>query len=97
LRVAAVTLAGIALAACEAAPVPAPAPVIEPVAPERVEAFAIAARQVGCTVDPVRHEALHRAGFTDAEMDRLGAELVAEGRARRTVDGVLVIVTEDCV
>ena len=87
-------LAALALAACEAPP-----PLLGPpaVPSERVEAFVIAARQIGCTIDPVEHEAMHRAGFTDAEMGEISGQLLAEGRAQRTTTGALVIVTEDCV
>jgi hypothetical protein len=100
MRLAFVLLAGLALASCDRLPwagAEAPVEAAPPVASERVEAFAFAVERTGCTVDPVSHDALHQAGFSDAELASIGDILVADGRARLTDGGELILQTEDCL
>jgi hypothetical protein len=93
------TIAGLALGACgfRTGPEPVEVTAARTVAPERVDAFTIAVRQLGCTLDFMDHDPMYAAGFTDDEMTSIGLQLVAEGRAHVNEEGDLVLDTEGCV
>jgi hypothetical protein len=95
-RIFALVIGGLGLAACgmlQSEPV-ATGPTVPP---ERVEAFVIAGERMDCSIDPVDHQPLHAAGFSDAELGAIGDQLVTEGRARLTDTGELVLETENCL
>jgi len=90
-------LAGMVLAGCDMLPQSQPVATAPAVAPERADAFVVLVERLNCQVDPVDHEPVHTAGFTDAEISVIGEQLVTEGRARLTDTGDLVLQTEDCL
>ena len=67
------------------------------VAPEREAAFIAVVEGTQCRVDPASHEAVHAAGFTDAEISAIGAELVGDERAELAPDGTLILLTANCL
>jgi hypothetical protein len=88
----ALVLAGLALASC------APQPEAVAIVPaDRELAFVALVEQTACQVDPANHEAVHAAGFSDAEIDAIGQQLIAEGRAELSPTGQLILLTENCL
>jgi hypothetical protein len=89
-------IGAVGLAACAPAPAEMPAPVVE-VPRERVDAFVVLMEKLNCRFDPVDHAQVHTAGFTDDEVQAIGAVLVSEQRADLTDTGELVLLTEGCL
>ena len=91
MKVHGLVLAGLALASCDLQPQEVA------VAPDRQAAFVGLVEQSNCELDPVSHEAVHAAGFSDAEIDAIARQLVSEGQAGVERDGRLVLVTGNCL
>jgi hypothetical protein len=68
-----------------------------PVDPEREAAFIAVVEGTDCRVDPAAHPAVHAAGFSDAEIGSIGAELVSDERAELAPDGTLILMTANCL
>jgi hypothetical protein len=94
MRLTALSLAALALAACDYMP-GASTP---PPSPEREAAFVAMVEGAGCELHQQDNEALlNPAGFSDAEASAISQQLLAEGRAEITPEGNLMLLTENCV
>jgi hypothetical protein len=90
MKLAALILAGLVLASCDTSP-------LDPTPPARQAEFIDLVEGSGCRVDPVDHEWLHTAGFTDEELSAIGGDLVVSGVAEMSPEGALVLLTENCI
>ena len=98
MRLLALALAGVALAACDYMPGFMPGASSPPPAPERVDTFVMLVEGSGCELHQADNDALlDPAGFSDAEASAISQQLLAEGRAQITPEGNLVLLTENCL
>ena len=97
MRMLALGLAGLSLAACDYMPgmfgAAPPAP-----SPERSAAFVALVEGAGCELHQADNDALlDPAGFSDAEASAISQGLMAQGRAEVTPEGNLLLLTENCI
>jgi hypothetical protein len=93
IRYAAVALVGLGLASCDVMPEGQGVAI----APDRQAAFVALIEQSDCRFDPVNHEPVHAAGFTDPEISEIGGQLVAQGQAEIAPNGDLILLTGTCL
>jgi hypothetical protein len=94
MRLMVLSLAGLALAACEYMP-GASSP---PPSPERASTFVALVEGAGCELHQADNDALlDPAGFSDAEASAISRQLIADGRAEVTPEGNLVLLTDSCI
>jgi hypothetical protein len=92
MRIATMTLAGLALAGCETMPGGT-----APADSARQAQFVALVEANGCSVDPADHAFVHEAGFSDAELADFSRALAVEEWAEIGLDGSLLLVTENCI
>lgn len=97
MRLTALTMASLVLAACGNMPGMPGQGAGSAVPAERQATFVALVEANDCRVDPVGHQYVHDAGFTDAELDAMSEALIADGSAVIGADGALILTSGACI